>query len=139
LSHSVPASRGTARHTCFGRSRVDMGLAQTLASLLFVQSYGAHRPLHSFPTRRSSDLALAHRVATEHGGTLSASNSQAGGAVFTLDRKSTRLNSSHLGISYAVFCLKKKTLDLHARRRPHGAAASGWHPHADLRPARRSG
>src|SRR5437899_8943791 len=25
------------------------------------------------------------------------------------DRKSTRLNSSHLGISYAVFCLKKKS------------------------------
>src|SRR2546430_4331913 len=31
----------------------------------------------------------------------------------TLDRKSTRLNSSHSQISYAVFCLKKKnTLDL---------------------------
>src|ERR1039458_6606674 len=29
--------------------------------------------------------------------------------VFALDRKSTRLNSSHLGISYAVFCLKKKS------------------------------
>src|SRR5205814_2537638 len=28
------------------------------------------------------------------------------------DRKSTRLNSSHLGISYAVFCLKKKNLIL---------------------------
>src|SRR5258705_4054652 len=28
--------------------------------------------------------------------------------LFYLDRKSTRLNSSHLGISYAVFCLKKK-------------------------------
>src|SRR5262245_62648041 len=27
-----------------------------------------------------------------------------------LDRKSTRLNSSHLGISYAVFCLKKKIM-----------------------------
>src|SRR5947199_7717164 len=27
---------------------------------------------------------------------------------FDRDRKSTRLNSSHLGISYAVFCLKKK-------------------------------
>src|SRR5438045_7599192 len=27
---------------------------------------------------------------------------------FARDRKSTRLNSSHLGISYAVFCLKKK-------------------------------
>src|SRR3712207_8299529 len=28
--------------------------------------------------------------------------------VFSLDRKSTRLNSSHANISYAVFCLKKK-------------------------------
>src|SRR5260221_10086076 len=28
--------------------------------------------------------------------------------LFRSDRKSTRLNSSHLGISYAVFCLKKK-------------------------------
>src|SRR5256885_10824781 len=32
------------------------------------------------------------------------------------DRKSTRLNSSHLVISYAVFCLKKKEL----RRAPKG-------------------
>src|SRR6202521_3770780 len=30
-------------------------------------------------------------------------------AASSLDRKSTRLNSSHLRISYAVFCLKKKT------------------------------
>src|SRR5262245_62522901 len=29
-------------------------------------------------------------------------------AILDADRKSTRLNSSHLGISYAVFCLKKK-------------------------------
>src|SRR2546429_4219459 len=34
-------------------------------------------------------------------------------AALVLDRKSTRLNSSHGYISYAVFCLKKKT-----RRRP---------------------
>src|SRR3712207_7959549 len=31
-------------------------------------------------------------------------------AFTTLDRKSTRLNSSHANISYAVFCLKKKNL-----------------------------
>src|SRR5947199_8838894 len=30
--------------------------------------------------------------------------------LYARDRKSTRLNSSHLGISYAVFCLKKKTM-----------------------------
>src|SRR5690625_6977275 len=31
-----------------------------------------------------------------------------------IDRKSTRLNSSHVAISYAVFCLKKKTKHLKA-------------------------
>src|SRR5690349_19216467 len=34
----------------------------------------------------------------------------------TRDRKSTRLNSSHVEISYAVFCLKKKTHELQNRR-----------------------
>src|SRR5699024_4103934 len=32
------------------------------------------------------------------------------GAVLDEDRKSTRLNSSHVSISYAVFCLKKKRI-----------------------------
>src|SRR5690625_5754437 len=31
-----------------------------------------------------------------------------GGTPYAVDRKSTRLNSSHVAISYAVFCLKKK-------------------------------
>src|SRR5438874_3165541 len=34
------------------------------------------------------------------------------------DRKSTRLNSSHVEISYAVFCLKKKTPTIHGSRQP---------------------
>src|SRR3712207_8913766 len=33
-----------------------------------------------------------------------------GGKIVVGDRKSTRLNSSHANISYAVFCLKKKKL-----------------------------
>src|SRR5256885_11812640 len=37
-----------------------------------------------------------------------------------LDRKSTRLNSSHLVISYAVFCLKKKKLTQYIPHAPHG-------------------
>src|SRR2546422_8585929 len=36
-----------------------------------------------------------------------------------LDRKSTRLNSSHGYISYAVFCLKKKKKDNNTMRQPH--------------------
>src|SRR5439155_24438585 len=39
------------------------------------------------------------------------------------DRKSTRLNSSHVAISYAVFCLKKKKLN--SQRRDRGVRASG--------------
>src|SRR5262245_62398596 len=39
---------------------------------------------------------------------LAVSSPRAVRSSITRDRKSTRLNSSHLGISYAVFCLKKK-------------------------------
>src|SRR2546430_9992409 len=42
-------------------------------------------------------------------GAAEASVSRSGGANKIQDRKSTRLNSSHSQISYAVFCLKKKT------------------------------
>src|SRR5947208_11499765 len=38
-----------------------------------------------------------------------------GGCTGPSDRKSTRLNSSHQIISYAVFCLKKKTHSLHTQ------------------------
>src|SRR5256885_10735796 len=41
-----------------------------------------------------------------------------------LDRKSTRLNSSHLVISYAVFCLKKKSVNAIAGLAFVGAAIS---------------
>src|SRR5258708_11105146 len=37
---------------------------------------------------------------------------------FATDRKSTRLNSSHQIISYAVFCLKKKNAQRHSALRP---------------------
>src|SRR5258705_3217846 len=39
------------------------------------------------------------------------------------DRKSTRLNSSHLGISYAVFCLKKKNISTCIIPRERGDAS----------------
>src|SRR5205814_8964489 len=83
------------------------------------QCHAAPRDLHSFPTRRSSDLGIGDLDA----GRRPADSAVAGhlGRVALLDRygvavrhrgiedrKSTRLNSSHLGISYAVFCLKKK-------------------------------
>src|SRR5205807_6623583 len=57
-----------------------------------------------FPTRRSSDLDQPRRrllADTRH-------LRQEGSILVGEDRKSTRLNSSHLVISYAVFCLKKK-------------------------------
>src|SRR2546426_7881081 len=62
-----------------------------------------------FPTRRSSDLAGRGQQPSDL-----LELERAGGAEPVAesperrDRKSTRLNSSHLVISYAVFCLKKK-------------------------------
>src|SRR2546421_1000122 len=50
------------------------------------------------------------------------------------DRKSTRLNSSHDQISYAVFCLKKKTHHASPRRAATGSRRSPW-PGTRQRPA----
>src|SRR5256885_11985602 len=47
------------------------------------------------------------------------------------DRKSTRLNSSHLVISYAVFCLKKKTQTI---CRPTGDSLQQSRPRPPLKP-----
>src|SRR5207245_10567515 len=96
-----------------------------------------HRDLPSFPTRRSSDLRAAAarttcattcpttdrrpRRATHDGragptraAALCRSRAAIGGT--WRDRKSTRLNSSHGSISYAVFCLKKKKQTKHYNR-----------------------
>src|SRR5699024_12753355 len=88
------------------------------------------RALHSFPTRRSSDLVGAVKLRDQNtptpvpidGWSVLAAALAFGGLVYGInaigeghavlplwiDRKSTRLNSSHVSISYAVFCLKKK-------------------------------
>src|SRR5256885_17163043 len=62
-----------------------------------------------FPTRRSSDLEQGSSIRMTSGSTASvrAMHSRCCWPP-ERDRKSTRLNSSHLVISYAVFCLKKK-------------------------------
>src|ERR1039458_3454749 len=68
------------------------------------------RPQHLRKERRALSqrlLALHHR-APQPTGRNRAGAPQSQAARVRTDRKSTRLNSSHLGISYAVFCLKKK-------------------------------
>src|SRR5439155_20785201 len=107
----------------------------TPRSLTFFFSFVSHVPLrhlHSFPTRRSSDLDFEakwfdHWLNGADNGVenFSPVNLYTMGAekwqhlpkwplrqvlplLGTQDRKSTRLNSSHVAISYAVFCLKKK-------------------------------
>src|SRR5438876_2616588 len=79
---------------------------------IFFKWYGQHRDLHSFPTRRSSDLGV---IGENGAGKSTLLKIVAGVITPTRDRKSTRLNSSHPSISYAVFCLKKKTVIRSAR------------------------
>src|SRR5256885_16261508 len=57
----------------------------------------------SNPMLRISDIRALATIARDAGALLAVDNS-----ILSPDRKSTRLNSSHLVISYAVFCLKKK-------------------------------
>src|SRR5699024_12287082 len=102
-----------------------VGLFTFLRLFFFSRScHSSH--YHSSPTRRSSDLLVRQTDAFQqfHGalvGLVLGHAVQAGGRqrdvaldrqmreqVKVLDRKSTRLNSSHVSISYAVFCLKKK-------------------------------
>src|SRR5687768_17803059 len=90
------------------------------------KSISYSRVLHSFPTRRSSDLLwpagrLRPLAAGDPGLALDVIDGMAHYIVEIAarldgfihqnarDRKSTRLNSSHGYISYAVFCLKKKS------------------------------
>src|SRR5699024_12130661 len=79
-------------------------------SFFFFSRYGHPRDLHSFPTRRSSDLRLDKMLQNQAIRTLVTALGTSIGdqGANRLDRKSTRLNSSHVSISYAVFCLKKK-------------------------------
>src|SRR5947209_15072597 len=104
---------------------------------MFLDGYRHHLYLHSFPTRRSSDLAnreesvqpslktdeeRSSRGAQDQGAQYRiAPASMESVPDFKLDRKSTRLNSSHANTSYAVFCWKKKN---RAERRRAAYAAS---------------
>src|SRR5690349_25156399 len=99
----------------------------SLLSFIFFWSVH-HRHLHSFPTRRSSDLFFSGdlesirapmkniRISVKIRNRVLVTYSEKNQTFprFSCvrkhygDRKSTRLNSSHVEISYAVFCLKKK-------------------------------
>src|SRR4051812_49627603 len=98
--------------------------------LFFFKRYGVHRDLHSFPTRRSSDLIVAsfashvHRVQQVMDAAYEYERKVALIGRSMVDRKSTRLNSSHMSISYAVFCLKKKTGSRRQLRSIKSAACS---------------
>src|SRR5256885_5610421 len=72
------------------------------------QRVGHHRP--PLPGRRGRRRGV-RGIAADAAGRRACSGER--------DRKSTRLNSSHLVISYAVFCLKKKHTRRESRLRPH--------------------
>src|SRR3712207_7281389 len=82
--------------------------------LELLQRLAQRRPVHAKALRQ---LALRRQLAP--GRVLPVQDQSAQlfgdflGDALLLDRKSTRLNSSHANISYAVFCLKKKKTNCH--------------------------
>src|SRR5690625_6800695 len=101
--------------------------------LRLLRCCGARCHLHSFPTRRSSDLVATCLLLAFGAGGASGSGGLLIWPLFgttnqgpnqqTADRKSTRLNSSHVAISYAVFRLQKKKHTLLATAFPPDASA----------------
>src|SRR5205807_10332348 len=93
--------------------------SEPMQSMPLSSSHCSARPrdLHSFPTRRSSDLHRVLGVARTHSAAVTLAKAKRPGLILadiqladgSSDRKSTRLNSSHLVISYAVFCLTTNT------------------------------
>src|SRR5258705_8405540 len=78
---------------------------------LFRSHRSVHRHVHAGEGRGAGSRR------TELRGMVRGADRESGGVARRdcADRKSTRLNSSHLGISYAVFCLKKKNQEELAR------------------------
>src|SRR5207244_11748550 len=112
-------------------------LLRMVASLLsrsfssFFHCHRAPRSLHSFPTRRSSDLnpspaRVVRPAVAPMRKPLPRASAKAQIRSCTRDRKSTRLNSSHQIISYAVFCLKKK------KKKRTRTSARTQHTHTEL-------
>src|SRR5699024_12827373 len=111
--------------------------AVSLALFLFSSPVaGAHLALHSFPTRRSSDLLRGGRsVRARKPRPSTDGRSPRRKPLRSMpeqnvkgDRKSTRLNSSHVSSSYAVFCLKKKNSRENKEGwRGYRSAADGGH------------
>src|SRR3712207_9105170 len=66
--------------------------------------FRSHGGVDAVDQRRGQDRGVTD--GTEGGQRLG----RAAGSEMEIDRKSTRLNSSHANISYAVFCLKKKKI-----------------------------
>src|SRR5699024_12337720 len=91
-----------------------------LLDFFMYDGYGDLPDLHSFPTRRSSDLILMriivrfcqHFIQFVEIAVIPVMHRLIQSFFHKMvpreDRKSTRLNSSHVSSSYAVFCLKKK-------------------------------
>src|SRR3712207_7201497 len=80
-------------------------LFRSLSDTIFLVKVGGHCPHHA--GRRS--MHVGRRGGRGRGGRVGSWSGRCrGGASTGGDRKSTRLNSSHANISYAVFCLKKK-------------------------------
>src|SRR5439155_3006837 len=74
-------------------------------------TYSSFQRFHQrlrFVDRSMVGLMSLNPACTRSAGTLPSVSTKRSTLKYSLDRKSTRLNSSHVAISYAVFCLKKK-------------------------------
>src|SRR5690348_17929376 len=85
-------------YTTLFRSAIDIGVQNGAPYFMIQGGIGLGLAINIGIAEGSASITLAAQITVN------------GSAITLLDRKSTRLNSSHPSISYAVFCLKKKRM-----------------------------
>src|SRR6266536_802762 len=101
---SIPSRRNSSYSDSPSYARSPIGFSG-LASLIFFFNDTATTEIYTLSLHDA--LPISHR--SPHRSIVFSISRPGRRSVHHLDRKSTRLNSSHEWISYAVFCLKKKT------------------------------
>src|SRR5699024_12716315 len=102
-THHRPPRLSRLPYTTLFRSQLDPTMDELTEIKTVVSEAVTNAIIHGYNSEPNHKISLScviderevEQTVTDHG--------------VGIDRKSTRLNSSHVSISYAVFCLKKKT------------------------------
>src|SRR3712207_8916233 len=107
------------------RVQSDFFFNDTATTEIYTLSLHDALPIYARASKKSGSTRATSKFSGAWTTSRRATERSSSRASSVSDRKSTRLNSSHANISYAVFCLKKKKKHYQQRQPLHTASLSG--------------